>query len=263
MLGSACRNVRCVPVRRSSAWIGLGHRCSLSSGPPRPPPSRTALAGQAPILLDVRADWRGERGFIGRAANTARRVPGPARGPGMDPVCGRIRHRLHPQPTALRGGGRRPAAARDACYWLEDVADAPSYPTLTGTPTPTWSSSAVGTADCGPWCSRSSATPAPGGARSRRAVGSAASGPNGGFCAASITHGEENGRSALARRVRRARADGRENLAGIERAVADLGLDCEFERTGELDVATEPHQVEGLRAGCRRFSSTWTRSGPR
>ena len=49
---------------------------------------------------------------------------------------------------------------------------------------------------------------------------------------------------------------GRENLAGIERAVHDLGLDCEFERTGELDVATEPHQVESLRDGAGTFLDT-------
>src|SRR5699024_10631600 len=40
---------------------------------------------------------------------------------------------------------------------------------------------------------------------------------------------------------------GRENLDAIEAAVARYGMDCEFERTGELDVATEDYQVAELR----------------
>jgi glycine/D-amino acid oxidase-like deaminating enzyme len=42
---------------------------------------------------------------------------------------------------------------------------------------------------------------------------------------------------------------GRENLDAIETAVTRYGMDCEFERTGELDVATEDYQVADLRAG--------------
>ncbi len=40
---------------------------------------------------------------------------------------------------------------------------------------------------------------------------------------------------------------GRANLDAIEAAVARYGIDCDFERTGEMAVATEPHQVEWLR----------------
>lgn len=40
---------------------------------------------------------------------------------------------------------------------------------------------------------------------------------------------------------------GERNLDAIEAAVARYGIDCEFERTGEIDVATEPHQLEELR----------------
>ena len=85
------------------------------------------------------------------------------------------------------------------------------------------------------------------------AVGWAASGRNGGFCAASLTHGEENGRSRWPDEYDVLERMGRENLDGIERAVGELGLDCEYERTGELDVATEPHQVEWLRQGGGTF----------
>ncbi len=78
-------------------------------------------------------------------------------------------------------------------------------------------------------------------------VGWAASGRNGGFCAASLTHGYDNGESHLPAENERLAALGRENLDAIEAAVSRYGMDCEFERTGELDVATEDYQVPGLR----------------
>ena len=39
---------------------------------------------------------------------------------------------------------------------------------------------------------------------------------------------------------------GADNLAGLEKDVADLGIDCQLERTGVLSVAYEPHQVRWL-----------------
>jgi glycine/D-amino acid oxidase-like deaminating enzyme len=80
-------------------------------------------------------------------------------------------------------------------------------------------------------------------------VGWAASGRNGGFCAASLTHGYDNGQTHLPEENERLAALGRENLDAIETAVTRYGMDCEFERTGELDVATEDYQVADLRAG--------------
>src|SRR5699024_7764283 len=80
-------------------------------------------------------------------------------------------------------------------------------------------------------------------------IGWAASGRNGGFCAASLTHGYDNGQTHLPEENERLAALGRENLDAIETAVARYGMDCEFERTGELDVATEDYQVADLRAG--------------
>ena len=77
--------------------------------------------------------------------------------------------------------------------------------------------------------------------------GWAASGRNGGFCAASITHGLSNGIERFADEIHTLERLGRENLDAIESTVADEGIECDFERTGELDVATEPHQVDWLR----------------
>lgn len=79
-------------------------------------------------------------------------------------------------------------------------------------------------------------------------VGWAASGRNGGFCSASLTHGWDNGESHLPAENARLTELGFENLDAIEAAVARYGLDCEFERTGEINIATEPYQVEALRA---------------
>jgi len=78
-------------------------------------------------------------------------------------------------------------------------------------------------------------------------VGWAASGRNGGFCSASLTHGEANGRSRWPQEYAALHRLGLENLDGIEATVARYGIDCDFRRTGELTVATQPHQVKWLR----------------
>ncbi|MEV8538442.1 FAD-dependent oxidoreductase [Streptomyces sp. NPDC051572] len=79
-----------------------------------------------------------------------------------------------------------------------------------------------------------------------REVGWAASGRNGGFCAASLTHGLSNGLTRWPDEIHQLEELGARNLDAIESAVARYSLDCEFERTGEIDVATEPHQAEEL-----------------
>ncbi len=84
-------------------------------------------------------------------------------------------------------------------------------------------------------------------------VGWAASGRNGGFCEASLTHGEENGQSRWPDEMDALTRLGLENLDAIELTVARYGMDCDFERTGMLAVAVEPHQVKlAGGAGCRR-----------
>ncbi|HEX2575857.1 MAG TPA: FAD-binding oxidoreductase [Aquihabitans sp.] len=82
-----------------------------------------------------------------------------------------------------------------------------------------------------------------------RRIGWAASGRNGGFCAASLTHGEENGRRRWPDEYDELERLGRQNLDEIEDAVARYGIECDFERTGELTVATEAYQVDDLRLG--------------
>ena len=77
-------------------------------------------------------------------------------------------------------------------------------------------------------------------------IGWAASGRNGGFCAASLTHGEANGRERFPHEYPTLERMGLANLDAIEATVARYGIDCDFRRTGSLDVATEDYQVAGL-----------------
>lgn len=80
-------------------------------------------------------------------------------------------------------------------------------------------------------------------------VGWAASGRNGGFVAASLTHGIGNGLARWPQEMPTLERLGRENLAAIVDTVRRYGIDCSLEPTGELDVATAAWQVDGLRAG--------------
>jgi glycine/D-amino acid oxidase-like deaminating enzyme len=75
----------------------------------------------------------------------------------------------------------------------------------------------------------------------------AASGRNGGFCSSSLTHGRENGESRFPAEIDELESLGLRNLDEIESSVARYGIDCSFERTGALSVATAPHQVKALR----------------
>lgn len=74
----------------------------------------------------------------------------------------------------------------------------------------------------------------------------AASGRNGGFVEASITHGRENGKKRWPNDIEQLEAMGLGNLDGMQAEIQRLGLAVEWQRTGMLAVATEPHQVTWL-----------------
>lgn len=78
-------------------------------------------------------------------------------------------------------------------------------------------------------------------------VGGAASGRNGGFCSASLTHGEENGRTRWPEEFDTLVRLGRENLSGLTADIRRHGIDARVELTGELTVATHSHQVPWVR----------------
>ena len=78
-------------------------------------------------------------------------------------------------------------------------------------------------------------------------IADGATGRNGGFVAASLTHGLANGAERFADELPTLLRLGHENLDAIEAAIATYGIDCSFERTGEIDVAVAEHQVQDLR----------------
>ena len=74
-----------------------------------------------------------------------------------------------------------------------------------------------------------------------------ASGRNGGFCAASITHGFSNGKLRWEKEIRTLLRLGGDNLDGIEAVIKQYNIDCEFIRSGEIFIANEEYQIEQLR----------------
>jgi hypothetical protein len=75
-----------------------------------------------------------------------------------------------------------------------------------------------------------------------------ASGRNGGFCAASLTHGIANGLARWPGEMPAIERMARENLDGTRATIARHEIDCGWEDTGTIDVATEPHQLAWLAA---------------
>jgi glycine/D-amino acid oxidase-like deaminating enzyme len=77
-------------------------------------------------------------------------------------------------------------------------------------------------------------------------TGAGASGRNGGFCSASLTHGFRNGLRRFPQEMPVIERMGRENLDEIEATIKRYGIVCDFERTGELRVAVAPWQMRDL-----------------
>ncbi|MFN8434168.1 MAG: FAD-dependent oxidoreductase [Anaerolineales bacterium] len=73
-----------------------------------------------------------------------------------------------------------------------------------------------------------------------------ASGRNGGFCAASLTHGIENGLSRWKDDLPTLLRLGNENLDEIESTIKQFNIDCDFIRSGEVGVAVEEYQIADL-----------------
>jgi glycine/D-amino acid oxidase-like deaminating enzyme len=74
-------------------------------------------------------------------------------------------------------------------------------------------------------------------------AGIGASGRNGGFVAASITHTFENGLNRWPKEMAKLIDLGNQNLDAIEATVRQFNMNCDFIRSGELFVANEPHQL--------------------
>jgi glycine/D-amino acid oxidase-like deaminating enzyme len=79
------------------------------------------------------------------------------------------------------------------------------------------------------------------------AIAHGASGRNGGFVAASLTHGFANGLDWWPNDIHKLVALGQQNLDEMEAFVRKHNIDCDWQRVGEIDVATEDYQVDDLK----------------
>ena len=143
------------------------------------------------------------------------------------------------------------AALADAAhtpFWLEDPGRPAAEPWFTGT-TET-DLLVIGGGYCGLWTALQAKEQNPGrdvvlveGAE----IGWAASGRNGGFVEASLTHGPENGRRNFAADLDVLGSLAASNFRDFHDTLLRHGIDAEYQQGGGLSVATEPHQVEALR----------------
>jgi glycine/D-amino acid oxidase-like deaminating enzyme len=79
-------------------------------------------------------------------------------------------------------------------------------------------------------------------------VGFGASGRNGGFCEASLTHGLENGLRHYPDEIEVLLREGHANLRELVDFTRAHGIDCDLEETGILVLADRPAQADALRA---------------
>ncbi len=78
-------------------------------------------------------------------------------------------------------------------------------------------------------------------------TGCGASGRNGGFVASSLTHSFQNGLNRWPKELKKLVELGHKNLDGIEETIKQFNIDCDFIRSGEINVANEEYQIEELR----------------
>jgi glycine/D-amino acid oxidase-like deaminating enzyme len=127
-------------------------------------------------------------------------------------------------------------------YWYEDVDEPDSNPTLVRTES--CDLCVVGGGYTGLWTAIIAKERDP----SRDVVlidahecGSAASGRNGGFMDASLTHGVGNGMARWPDEIEILEELGRRNLNEIEASIRKYRIDCDYERTGVIEVANKFH----------------------
>lgn len=78
-------------------------------------------------------------------------------------------------------------------------------------------------------------------------IGSAASGRNGGFMEASLTHGIANGQERFPDELNVLEQLALDNLNKIEATIRRYDIDCDYERVGSIDVCVNPGQLDELR----------------
>lgn len=133
-------------------------------------------------------------------------------------------------------------------FWLDDPRRPAAQPALSGDVTTDLL--VVGGGYCGLWTALLAKERDPGLGVvlvEGKEVGWAASGRNGGFVEASLTHGTENGERYFRGELETLDRLGMQNWVEFAADLQRHGIEAEYEATGIVTVATEPHQVALLR----------------
>jgi glycine/D-amino acid oxidase-like deaminating enzyme len=134
-------------------------------------------------------------------------------------------------------------------YWLAASPAGPPRPSLTGSGTA--DVAIVGAGFTGLWTAIALTDTDPSlrvVVVEQETVGFGASGRNGGFCQASLTHGLANGLRHFPDEIDILEREGVNNLRALVAFTREHGIDCDLEETGGLAVADQAHQVEEFRA---------------
>jgi glycine/D-amino acid oxidase-like deaminating enzyme len=143
--------------------------------------------------------------------------------------------------------GRALADAAPSVYWLEDATRPEPLPPLVGPDSADLV--VVGGGYTGLWAALRAKERDPSTdvlLLEAGRCGDQASGRNGGFASASLTHGFANGAERWPDELVELDRLGAENLRAIAATVDRYGIDCGWEETGELSVASAAHQADEL-----------------
>ena len=134
-------------------------------------------------------------------------------------------------------------------YWLAASPAGPTRPSLTGSGTA--DVAIVGAGFTGLWTAIALTDTDPSlrvVVVEQETVGFGASGRNGGFCQASLTHGLANGLRHFPDEIDILEREGLANLRALVAFTREYEIDCDLEETGGLAVADQAYQVEEFRA---------------
>ncbi len=137
--------------------------------------------------------------------------------------------------------------AAPAVFWLDRPDTPEPSPPLTGTAEADLA--IVGGGYTGLWAARQALADDPGRdvlVLEAGTVALGASGRNGGFLSASVTHGAANGRAHFPDELATLHRLGNDNYDGLLRDLDALGIDAAFEPVGDLTVAVAPWQADEL-----------------
>ena len=137
-------------------------------------------------------------------------------------------------------------------YWLRDVAPADTAdPPLAPGEQLAVDVAIVGAGFTGLWTAIALTDTDPGlsvAVLEMETVGFGASGRNGGFCEASLTHGLANGIRHFPDELETLEREGIENLQALIAFTREHGIDCDLEESGTLSLADRPYQVDDFKA---------------